>query len=336
MTKARASQLLRKVAGGVKHIPILSHVHLDKDGATATDLELAVRIDAATLELEITGSGCVPFAYLEKAVKAGARKVSIAGKKMHWERGSVQVLPVDDWPVIVFPPATENLPDSFMQAYAAVGCATTADDTRYSLDGVSLEPSGKMVASDGHRLHLADTFLSIKERVLIPSALMKLLPADVQRAGFAANLVSFYGEGYALQARTLEGTFPAWEKVLSGAASPNMHYDAQPLAEALKRLRSFSSGKGPVPITVALEDSNLRLTLADTETGSETWESVPVQPNGATGQHIRVGLNARYLQDAVRAVGSGDIGIPADGLKTGSPIQLQGKCGTALVMPMRV
>lgn len=347
MNKIKALALLRKIAVHKHTIPSLGSIHLNGAGATATDLETNVHISNDVLGLNVTGEGCVPLAYFEKAVKAGAEIVHIGQKpgsselQMEWSRGKVVCLPVDDFPMIPRVDDTVELPGAFMEAYNVVKVATTTDDARYALNGIRLEATGKVVASDWHRLHIADSgFRSdwLEKGITIPMSIMSLLPADVVRVGFAPEAdgvtgrrITFYGPGYNIGGRELMGTFPNWEKVIPRDTPANMEYEADPLADALERLRSFSATPKKAPITVKLQDGALRLTLSNQE-GEETWETVPIQANGDGGQDIRVSLNAFYLEQAIRAVGDGRIGIKNEM----SAIHIVGQHGTAVVMPMRV
>ena len=100
----------------------------------------------------------------------------------------------------------------------AVAIACSAEETRYYLQGVSVEPDGAtahLVATDGHRLMVA------RVEAIIPGEKF-IIPADaIARAlkGHKAPGIELARRGDAWQLgdtlfRPIDGTFPAWNRVM--------------------------------------------------------------------------------------------------------------------------
>ncbi len=100
----------------------------------------------------------------------------------------------------------------------AVAIACSAEETRYYLQGVSVEPDGAtahLVATDGHRLMVA------RVEAIIPGDKF-IIPADaIARAlkGHKAPGIELARRGGAWQLgdtlfRPIDGSFPAWHRVM--------------------------------------------------------------------------------------------------------------------------
>jgi hypothetical protein len=105
----------------------------------------------------------------------------------------------------------------------AVAIACSAEETRYYLQGVSVEPDGPtahLVATDGHRLMVA------RVEAVIPGEKF-IIPADaIARAlkGYKAPVIELARRGGAWQLgdtlfRPIDGSFPAWNRVMPDLTS---------------------------------------------------------------------------------------------------------------------
>jgi len=111
--------------------------------------------------------------------------------------------------------------------FAAVHAFTSADQTRYYLHGVLVEPGGLLIATDGHALFVAldHTATGLPNEPVIISADKALLTAARNRK--AGNII--FPDGYngaatvtddtdqamgAGISRVIDGTFPDWRRVV--------------------------------------------------------------------------------------------------------------------------
>ena len=254
-----------------------------------------------------------------------------------------------------FPPEIHGSPSMTLQwasaarEIGAVAGASSADDSRTGLCGVLLDPAGLAVATDGHRLHVS--------RVAVDGALPdgwnhtgdgdRMLPResaillgrmpDPTGGGIdnGARMIEIEGAGWAFRATLdCDHSFPDWRQVVP---SPK-NRQGTTITTSAARLASVGkgapSGKAPRPVRFELNGSC-----------AWSWDDYTATAKGAIahrkrGPDLTVGLNGRYLADAVAFVGggkpSGAVGLRfADAL---GPIPVRGAVASrgAVIMPMRL
>lgn len=150
--------------------------------------------------------------------------------------------------------------EAFLTAYRYVSPAISGDLTRYNLHGVCLD-AGRMVATDGHRLHLhenavpagagmgdgkslplAGTILPAPAAAAVANALNYNLGwgATDYRLGFDGRRLTFRTESGSLRAtiavRLTDGQFPAYTQVMPSFALAHITVtaDRKALAKALE------------------------------------------------------------------------------------------------------
>jgi DNA polymerase-3 subunit beta len=347
-------------------MPILSHVLLEAKGTdklhlSATDLDIAISSDHPC---EISKEGALAVSakhlyeiartlpettvalkrtsnnYLE--VKSGAAEFRIVG------------LPAEDFPAL---PHFEKVPfvsvdvGVLLELIEKTDFAVSTDETRYNLNGVFFEPQEKilrLVATDGHRLSLADQEVAgdfrLKKGVILPKKglheLKKLLAevagdgeekptADL---GFAENSAIFRRPGLVLVMRLIEGLFPDYRQVIPKTGEKAITIGRTRLLDTLRRVSLLSTDKA---YAVKIELAKDRITiLSQNPDLGEAKEDVPVEYQGDA---LKIGFNARYLIDVLQVLKTDDVLIElADDL---SPcvIKAAGDSNyTAVVMPMRI
>ena len=227
--------------------------------------------------------------------------------------------------------------------------AASLDETRYNLNGVYFErlpetESIRMVATDGHRLACVDRqlgadFAGLKGGVIIPRkglAEVKRLvdEEDTQEVeiGFEGNHGLVRKGAVTLTMRLIDGEFPNYHQVIPQQTSHHVIVATESLAQALRRVVLLSAERGHA-VKLDLSDGMLKLSANNPELG-EAHEEIDVD---YAGEPLSIAFNARYLLDALTAIGSKETRLGfQDQL---SPAQLVPADDTetlAVVMPMRV
>lgn len=232
-------------------------------------------------------------------------------------------------------------------------CASS-DENRHSLNGVYFispkENVLRLVATDGHRLAMVEESfehsIPCPEGVILPrKGLLELRrtladsegnnpehPQTVE-LGFTDSHAILQAGAVTLQARLVEGQFPAYEKVIPKDPTLEGSMARAGLIDALKRVSLLSHGRGHM-VRLSFQSDGLTLAAEDPEQG-EASETIPVQFSG--DEPIVMGFNARYLLDVLSHIDEKGVRFRfSDPL---SPTLLQPIEDTrflSVVMPMRL
>ena len=362
---ARAQGIVEKKST----MPILAHVLLEaRSGGelavSATDLDVSVSgVHAAEVTKE--GGIAVSARHLFDIVKSltGEKTVSLKrtpNNHLEVKAGQAEFrlvgLPAEDFPAL---PKFEKVPfvavdpDVILELVEKTAFAASTDETRYNLNGVYFEPvsgSMRLVATDGHRLSMADAAVEgdfkLKKGVILPrkgiSELRKLLSEAMEGAeekpkgemGFAENSAIFRRPGVLLVMRLIEGSFPDYRQVIPKAGEKVASVGRERLLQTLRRVSLLSSEKSNA-VKLELSKGNLRVAAQNPDLG-EAREDLPVEYDG---EPLKIGFNAKYLIDVLGVLGDGDVRLElADDLSPGvvRPSGAPGEHFTAVIMPMRI
>src|ERR1700752_3630404 len=179
-------------------IPILGNILCEASGnhvmLTATDLELSIRV-ACEAKVKKEGAGTIPAKKLLELVRLLPEgEIRFKLLENHWvqitsDRRNYKMVGMakDNFPAIpVFPHPLVTIPAGILSSLIArTAFAISMEESRYTLNGaqLTLKPDSiAMVATDGHRLALAETDhkfdgLSNEAKTLIPKKAM----IEVQR-----------------------------------------------------------------------------------------------------------------------------------------------------------
>jgi len=221
----------------------------------------------------------------------------------------------------------------------------STDDTRTGLNGASLEliegDRIRMVATDGHRLSLAEgSVQGTLERTgtLLPRKGMNELRKLADKAegtfevSFAQNQALFALDNICFSMRLLEGSFPDYNQVIPSDPSRSVVLERRLLQDALRRV-SILSAERSHSVRMTVGEGVLGLSSSHSEFGSASEElEAEVE-----GEPLDVGFNARYFLDVMSVVDEDRVRIDfGDSL---SPCVLRPAAeGDALfvIMPMRL
>jgi len=324
----RELHLVQGIVERKNSIPILSNVLAEaKDGElriSATDLDVSMRCGCAA---EVVSPG---------AITLGAKKLFEIVRALPESDVQLKVLP-DAWAQIIcertsfkmaglpredFPALPEAKPSKGVEIPAAAlrdviartAFAITAEDARYYLAGALLvfdKDGVAMIATDGHRLAYVHRKAEIKggdnQKVLVPrKAIHEISRLLEQEEGAIFQQVEghlvFQAGGRTLASKTIEGQFPAYEKVVAISGDKTLTLNREALATAIRRVSLLSSERSRA-VRLALSSGKLDLQASSPDLG-EAKESLPVVYKGGS---LEIAFNAQYLIEFLGAAGTEDV-----------------------------
>jgi len=341
---------LARVASPRSALPALSHVllHAVENTLTlrATDLTQTL---TCTLPAEGEFNTCLPAKLLANLVRpegkgiVGDAILEPAGKNqtvVRLEDGTTRLTAMDpatfpvensqlDWSLLaVWPPRPLH------DALSFVLPAASNDASRPHLCAIFVD-GGQLVATDGHRMHLAPLPAPLGTSLLVPTAsaatILHIAGVGEQAVlAIAGNRIRVGVGPWQLQTRLVDATFPPYQQLVPPRGQPTqLTVETRAMTKALSRLDRLSS----VRQTVARVNGVLTLTASDPDLG-ETEVVVPTVTNTHQGADLVAAFDRMYLHDA--------ISTPAETIELGFSaaldplrVDLDGE-KMAVIMPMRV
>jgi len=363
-------RVLQNIQGIVEKkttMPILSHFLLKAAKTTsimATDLDIAF---TGPLKAEILEKGglCIPARKLFEIAKEVEDDILLESQENNWLKVSsgkstfkLMGLPGEEYPALPEVSRSEELnigAQILKNMFERTAYAAGDSETRYILNGLLLHfiPKKKhielvVVGTDGHRLAVVTKELSGKlseeKKLILPKKaaieLRRLLEeAEGEVAiGLNKNHIFFtiaegsYGEDVVLTSRLLEGTYPGYEQVIPQDNEKKATLDKVLFSKALRRISIMSREKTNA-IRFDLEEGKLTLSSINPDIG-EAREEIAIQYKG---EPVTIGFNARYLLDAIQAMGGESVGFEfQDSLSPTLLREVEGKDYKCVIMPMRI
>jgi len=344
-------------------IPILSNLLVEaRDGRltiTATDLELSIRTSCEA-KVRKEGAGTIPAKKLLELVRLlpeGEIKFKLL--ENHWveivsdkKKYKLVGMAKENFPAL---PA---MPHILVKISAAVleglisktKFAISMEESRYTLNGglLILKPDTlAMVATDGHRLALAETDhkltgLNGEVKVLIPKKAMdeveKLSGVSGSDAvmDFAKDESHlFFQVGHRLLiSRILTGQFPNYEAVLPRDNNKSVVIDRAELSDAVRRVSQLADQRSHA-VKLAVSKEGIEISASSPEYG-EAKENIDKEYQG---DPISIGFNSSYVLDFLAAAADGPISIELkDEQSAGQmrPLADESYRYRYIIMPMRI
>jgi DNA polymerase-3 subunit beta len=322
-------QELQRLQGVVEKkntIPILSNTLLSAQKSelelVATDLELGVR---SSTRAKVSEPGAITLSskkLFEIVRLLPEDEIKFRVEEGHWvqitcarSRFRIVGLPKDEFPALPAYDFGKALPLDLKVFKGLVGkvlFATTSDDTRYPLQGtlMILNAAGMtLVATDGHRLACVTGKVPRRQaekeiRVIVPrKTLAEVSRIDWEDAeeillGIHENRVFMKTNRVTLVSNTVEGVFPAFEKVIPKENDKVLELSVQHFSDAVRRVSLLSNERSRA-VKIALQPGKIEVSSSNPEMG-EARENVEV---GYRGSEMEIGFNARYLLDFLGVVG---------------------------------
>ena len=355
-------QRLQGVVEKKNTIPILSNTFLsagkEELELVATDLELGIRTSARA---KVSKQGAITLSSkkLYEIIRLLPEdQISFKQEDNNWvqiscarSRFRMVGLPKDDFPPLPkydFSTATPLDLKTFRGMVSRVLFASTADDARYPLQGVlTILTKGQLtlVATDGHRLAFvsgkAPRKAAEKEiRVIVPrKTLSEISRIDWESSeelsfGVHENRAFFKSGGLLLASSTVEGVFPAFEKVIPKDSDKILELGVGEFSDAVRRVSLLSNERSRA-VKVSLHPGRIEIFSSNPEMG-EAREMVEV---AYRGPEMEIGFNARYLLEFLSVVGEEKFALHLKDEQTQgmlTPLQAGELEYRYIVMPMRI
>lgn len=350
------------VAGVVERrqtLPILANVLLRFDGQTlvltGTDLEVEViaRTTAASGQAGEMTVAARKLLDICRALPAQA-KLDIrqdkekAVLKSGSSRFSLLTMPAADFPSIETAQWDRMISvrqQDLRTVLSRTHFCMAQQDVRYYLNGLLLEVGAEQlraVATDGHRLALAETSLTGggegERQVIVPrkgvQELMRFLedsaePVDLQ---FSANHVRANLRELTFTSKLIDGRFPDYNKVIPAQHSRRVETDRVAVLETLNRVAILSNEKYR-GARIALAPGRMSITAHNPEQ-EEAREEVEIAYDG---EEMEIGFNVNYVAEAVNALDSEVVEFGLTDANSSCTIRTPGATGQLyVVMPMRL
>ena len=344
-------------------IPILSNLLVEAKGSrltiTATDLELSIRT-SCEVKVKTEGAGTIPAKKLIELVRLlPESEIKFRLLENHWieitsERKKYKLVGMarENFPALpAMPHALVKIPAPVLESLITkTKFAISMEESRYTLNGglLILKPDTiAMVATDGHRLALAETTqklagLNGEVKVLIPKKAMDEVEKLSAAAGADAQLDFakdeshlFFQVGHRLLiSRILTGQFPNYEAVLPRDNNKTVVIGRTELSDAVRRVSQLADQRSHA-VKLAVSKEGIEISASSPEYG-EAKENIEKEYNG---DPISIGFNSGYMLDFLAAAADGPINIELkDEQSAGQmrPLADESYRYRYIIMPMRI
>jgi DNA polymerase III subunit beta len=344
-------------------IPILSNLLVEARDSqltiTATDLELSIRTSCEA-KVNKEGAGTIPAKKLLELVRLlpeGEIKVKLL--ENHWveitsDRKKYKLVGMakENFPALPTMPHTlVKIPAAILQGLISkTKFAISMEESRYTLNGglLILRPDTlAMVATDGHRLALAETDhkltgLNGELKVLVPKKAMdeveKLSAAADSDAQFDfakdESHLFFQVHHRLLISRILTGQFPNYEAVLPRDNNKHVVIERGELTDAVRRVSQLADQRSHA-VKFSISGEGVEISASSPEYG-EAKESIEKEYKGDA---ISIGFNSSYMLDFLGAAADGPVSIELkDEQSAGQlrPLADESYRYRYIIMPMRI
>ena len=312
--------------------PVLTCVKLTAaDGSltlASTDLELAIRITTAKVDIGEPGEALIPADKLTQIVDTAEDptvSIETEGDAAHI-RGRDSHFKVFGYPPADFPPVPEFDGEPDFETNAEQLCqlinrtiyATARENSRYAINGVLIEREGKqlnIVATDGHRLALAKGNCKVAKSdnrsAIVPTKTLQLVlrllhDSDATvKVKIADNQVLFDTPDALLASNLVEGNFPPFRDVIPKDGDKKVTLATDLLASAVRRaaLLTNEESKG---VRLSIDDEGLTLSSRAPEMGEA---EIKVDVSAYDGEPIAVGFNPHYILDALKVAPADQVNL---------------------------
>ncbi len=353
---------LQQVIGVVERrqtLPVLSNLLVisgsGKVSFTGTDLEveMSASVDAADAD---AGEVTIPARKLFdicRALPDGSKiqfklnndRVTVSSGR---SRFTLATLAANEFPVIENIEVVEkiSLPKATLKDLMdRTAFAMANQDVRYYLNGMLLDlrdKSLRCVATDGHRLALAETELesanTSPRQIIIPrkgvvelQGMFESGEGDVELQ-FGRNHLRVRHNDVVFTSKLIDGRFPDYEAVIPIGADKEVHIGREALRGALQRAAILSNEKYR-GVKLDVSQNKLRIVAHNPEQ-EEAVEELEAR-TGVT--ELSVGFNVNYLQDALNALQGDEVLLCLRDANSSCLLRMPGnERSRHVIMPLRL
>lgn len=225
--------------------------------------------------------------------------------------------------------------------------ATSDDKTRETLGGILVEKQKKglrMVATDGHRLAVADRAFTgeedkaIQRSVIIPQRGAKEVKRLIEegekekriKIGLGEKSVVVKGKEETIVVRLIEGEFPNYKKVIPLNNHNRVVMRKDDLLESLRRVALVTEEETRA---VRFEVKSGGITISSKKVGlGDAREEKGVS---YSGEDLEIGVNSKYIMEVLGTIGAEEVVLEMMDGKTPVLVKGKGEDQTiAVIMPM--
>lgn len=219
------------------------------------------------------------------------------------------------------------------------------EGTRPILTGVNVRIKDgvlQLVAIDGYRLAVrrkkanidGDFEFIVTGRAI--SEVVKLIDEETENVEIIAGkkLISFTVNGYVFISRLLEGEFVNFEKIIPDEFQQRVTVNCHDITDTVERVSLLINDTFSTPVRFNFAEE--RAIISSKTAMGSAKETLNLLLDGVP---FEIGLNSRYLLDALKACDSGDIQFTFNGPNAGVTItsaDIENKDFLYLIMPMRL
>lgn len=340
---------------------ILVNILLEAQGDTlkvfATDLEVSLT-DQVNAKIVQPGKVAISAKKLFEIVKElGDGPVKLVRKENNWlqiEQGRYrsQLVGVSAEEYPIFPTSNSQ---SFLQIEAPVLkemidktiYSVSNDETRYHLNGVFFEiaPSSgfKMVATDGHRMSMVAKELkglksAVGQGVIIPrkglheiKKILEGVDGTVEIAVEGSQFILRH-KSATLMIRLIEGKYPNYQQFIPAKLPQKVKINREAFLSSLKKVSMMANEKSKA-VLLNISKGKMEISSNNPELG-DAKDEIEVD---YSGQDLKIGFNARYIQDVLGAIHQDAVDFELnDQLSPGLMRPHDDPSYTCVVMPMRI
>jgi DNA polymerase-3 subunit beta len=320
---------LQQVVGVIERrqtLPVLANflVRVRGDTVSFTGTDLEVEMVASSPATDVAdGEITIPARKLFDIVRALPDGVTImlklAGERVQIQAGrsrfALATLPADEFPTIDAIEVVDRVrvPEAVLKdLIERTAFAMANQDVRYYLNGMLLELENdrlRCVATDGHRLALAETTTSTdtqtRRQVIIPrkgvtelGGLFEAGEGEVELE-FGRNHLRVRRGNVVFTSKLIDGRFPDYEAVIPIGADKRVELPRDTLRMALQRAAILSNEKYR-GVKLEVSTGSLRIIAHN----PEQEEAVEELEADTRVEDLAVGFNVGYLMDALAVLHS--------------------------------
>jgi DNA polymerase-3 subunit beta len=317
-------------------LPVLSNALLATDGErlklAATDLEIGINCWVSA-QVESEGATTVPATTLADLVNALSPdqinlELDDAKETLKLQcqktKANFKGIPAEEFPVIPVAknivPIDENL---FREIVTQVSIAAASDESRPILTGILVKSEQEqltMAAADGFRLSTRSAKLNFgqDDSLIVPaSSLKEAARLGVTGIDIRDNQVIFQGRDNNLVSQLIEGNFPDFEQIIPKEFATSVVVDTQSFLLACKKAQVFARESANIVTLEVVPDFDITILARSAELG----DSQDVVPATVTGEPVTIGMNVKYLVEALSVIPSENTMLRMNGAT--SPILLE-------------
>ena len=219
------------------------------------------------------------------------------------------------------------------------------EGTRPILTGINIsvkEGVLQFVAIDGYRLAIRRKNINIEnntEFIVSGKALnevVKLIDENTENIEIKVGkrLILFKIDGYVFISRLLEGEFVNYEKIIPTEYKQCIEIENGEITDSIERVSLLINDTFSTPIRCAFYHDELNISCATSLGRAKEKLNIELE-----GEDFEIGLNSRYLLDALKACESDKIVIKFNGSNAGvtiTPAENEDNKMLYLIMPMRL